>query len=316
MNPTLTAADLFEAQSGPLKLRWLSGRAGQERLLEPATARFSGMALVGHLNFVHPNRVQVLGSAEVEHLRNLPGPEHQRAIHQIFACATTSMVVVANDEPVDADLQQAADAAGLPLLATALPSPKVIDHLQYYLTRALAARTTAHGVYLEVMGLGVFITGDSGIGKSELALELLSRGHRLIADDAVEFSRTGPDVLLGRCPRMLRDFLEVRGLGILNVRAMFGDTAVRPEKTLRLIVHLEALRPEQMSKIDRLQVEQKTRTILDVDIPEVVLYVAPGRNLAVLVEAATRHHILRMRGINPLDELNLRQQAAMQEAKP
>lgn len=316
MNPTLTAADLFKAQSGPLKLRWLAGRSGENQLLEPATAKFPGMALVGHLNFVHPNRVQVLGSAEVDYLRGLPAAEHQQAIHNLFTCTTTALVVIANDSAPDADMLQAADAAGLPLLVSALPSPKIIDHLQYYLTRALAARTTLHGVYLEVMGLGVFITGDSGIGKSELALELLSRGHRLIADDAVEISRTGPDVLLGRCPRMLRDFLEVRGLGILNVRAMFGDTAVRPEKTLRLIVHLEPLRPEKMSKIDRLQAEQKMRTILDVDIPEVVLYVAPGRNLAVLVEAATRNHILRMRGINPLDELNRRQQEAMQEVKP
>jgi HPr kinase/phosphorylase len=316
MNPTLTAADLFQAQSGPLKLRWLAGRAGAEQLLEPATARFPGMALVGHLNFVHPNRVQVLGSAEVDYLRGLPAAEHQQAIQNLFTCTTTALVVIANDTPPDADMIQAADAAGLPLMVSALPSPKIIDHLQYYLTRALAARITLHGVYLEVMGLGVFITGDSGIGKSELALELLSREHRLIADDAVEFSRTGPNVLLGRCPRMLRDFLEVRGLGILNVRAMFGDTAVRPEKTLRLIVRLEPLKPEKMSKIDRLQAEQQTRTVLDVDIPEVVLYVAPGRNLAVLVEAATRNHILRMRGINPLEELNRRQQEAMQEQKP
>jgi len=315
MNPTLTAADLFQAQSGPLKLHWSAGRSGEARLLEPATAQFPGMALVGYLNFVHPNRVQVLGSAEVEYLRNLPAAEHQLAVQNLFSCTTTALVILANGVEPDAEQVQAADAAGLPLLVSALPGPKIIEYLQYYLTRALAERTTLHGVYLEVMGLGVLITGDSGIGKSELALELLSRDHRLIADDAVEISRTGPDVLLGRCPRMLRDFLEVRGLGILNVRAMFGDTAVRPEKTLRLIVHLEPLRPEKMSKIDRLQGEQKTRTVLDVDIPEVVLYVAPGRNLAVLVEAATRNHILRMRGINPLEELNRRQQQAMQEGK-
>jgi HPr kinase/phosphorylase len=311
MTPTLTARELFEAQQAPLKLRWLAGRAGEQRLLEPATAKYPGMALVGHLNFVHPNRVQILGSAEVEYLRRLPDHEHQQAIRNLFTCATTTLVIVANDETVDPDLVAAADEAELPLLATPLGSPRIIDHLQHYLTRSLAARTTLHGVFLEVMGVGVLITGESGSGKSEVALELLSRGHRLIADDAVEFARTGPDVLIGRCPRMLRDFLEVRGLGILHVRAMFGDTAVRPEKTLRLIVHLQPLTPERMAKVDRLQAEQKTRTILDVDIPEVVLYVAPGRNLAVLVEAATRAHILRMRGINPLEELMQRQQAGM-----
>jgi len=311
MNPILTANDLFGAQQDALRLHWLAGNSGKDRLLEPATARFPGMALVGYLNFVHPNRVQVLGSAEVEYLRHLPDTEHAQAIQNLFTCATTTMVVVANDETVDSDLLQAADAAGLPLLTSPLPGPKVIDHLQHYLTRSLAARTTLHGVYLEVMGLGVFLTGESGIGKSELALELLSRGHRLIADDAVEYSRTAPTVLIGRCPHLLRDFLEVRGLGILNVRAMFGDTAVRPEKTLRLIVRLEQLTAERMTKVDRLQAEQVTRSILDVNIPEVVLYVAPGRNLAVLVEAATRNHILRMRGVNPLEELMERQHELM-----
>jgi HPr kinase/phosphorylase len=178
----------------------------------------------------------------------------------------------------------------------------VIDHLQYYLTRALAPRVTVHGVYMEVMGMGVLITGESGIGKSELALELLSRNHRLIADDAVEFVRVGPDVIVGQCPTLLSDFLEVRGLGILDIRLMFGETAVRHKKKLHLIVHLESIQRQKMSKIDRLQTTQRTRSILDVDIPEVALFVGPGRNLAVLVEAATRAYILRMWGFDPLEE--------------
>lgn len=313
MNPNLTASTLYSEQQVALSLRWLAGRHGSDRQLEPATARFPGMALVGHLNFVHPNRVQVLGSAETDYLRRLPENERSQAVQSLFSCSTTTVVVVANDETPEPELLRAADAAGMALLATPLASPVVIDHLQHYLTRALAVHTTLHGVYLEVMGIGVLITGEPGIGKSELALELLSRGHRLIADDAIDFSRTAPDVLIGRCPRMLCDFLEVRGMGILNVRAMFGDTAVRREKTLRLIVRLEQLKLEHMAKIDRLQAEQKTRTILDVDIPEVLLYVAPGRNLAVLVEAATRSHILRLRGVNPLQELMQRQQACMNQ---
>jgi HPr kinase/phosphorylase len=220
-------------------------------------------------------------------------------------------VVVATDGKVAPDLRAASEASNLPLFSSPLPSPKVIDRLQSYLTRALAAHATLHGVYMEVMGVGVLLTGESGMGKSELALELLSRNHRLIADDAVEFFRTDPNVLLGRSPEILSGLLEVRGLGILNVRAMFGDTAIRSEKTLRLILRLEQMKKQRLSKIDRLQAEQKTRSILDVDIPEVTLYVAPGRNLAVLVEAATRSHILRMRGINPLEELINRQETHM-----
>ncbi len=316
MYTNLTAKDLFEAQHAPLKLKWLAGQAGKNRLLEPATARFPGMALVGHLNFVHPNRVQVLGSAEVAYLKKLGKPARARAVHELFSCTTTTVVVVANNEKVAPDLVRGAQDTGLPLFSSPLPSPKVIDHLQHFLTRALATRIVMHGVYMEVMGLGVLLTGESGIGKSELALELLSRNHRLISDDAVEFSRIAPDVILGRSPGMLRDFLEVRGLGILNVSAMFGDMAVRHEKTLRLIVHLEQMKRQHFARIDRLQVAQKTRTILDVEIPEVVLVVAPGRNFAVLVEAATRNHILRMRGIDPLAELIGRREVSMGRRRP
>lgn len=300
--PMVTAQDLFEAESGPLKLKWVAGENGKNRLLEPTTAKFPGMALVGHLNFVHPNRVQVIGEAELAYLARLDRAEHEQAVHNLFSCDKTSVVIIANDKKPTADLIEAANQASLALFSSAQPSPVVIDHLQYYLTRALAPRVTVHGVYMEVMGMGVLITGESGIGKSELALELLSRNHRLIADDAVEFVRVGPDVIVGQCPTLLSDFLEVRGLGILDIRLMFGETAVRHKKKLHLIVRLEAIQGKKMSKIDRLQSKQRTRSILDVDIPEVALFVGPGRNLAVLVEAATRAYILHMWGIDPLEE--------------
>ena len=300
--PMVTARDLFEAESASLKMKWVAGESGKDRLLEPTTAKFPGMALVGHLNFVHPNRVQVIGDAELDYLAGLGKAEHDEAVHNLFSCEKTSVVIVANGKKIAPDLIAAASKTSLALFSSALPSPVVIDHLQYYLTRALAPRVTVHGVYMEVMGMGVLITGESGIGKSELALELLSRNHRLIADDAVEFVRVGPDVIVGQCPTLLSDFLEVRGLGILDIRLMFGETAVRHKKKLHLIVRLEAIQGQKMSKIDRLQSKQRTRTILDVDIPEVALFVGPGRNLAVLVEAATRAYILHMWGIDPLEE--------------
>ncbi len=313
MTPLLTTNDLFESQSASLKLKWVAGREGRERLLEPSTAKYPGMALVGHLNFVHANRIQVIGEAEVKYLRKLGKTERREAVQRLFGCERTAAVVVANGARVDADLKAGAGRARLALFATPLPSPVVIDNLQFYLTRALAPRLTVHGVYMEVLGMGVLLTGEAGIGKSELALELLSRGHRLIADDAVEFIRVGPDVLVGQCPGELSDYLEVRGLGILDIRLMFGETAVRHRKKLHLIVRLEKLDRSRMGRIDRLQVKQRTHGIMDVEIPEVMLYVAPGRNLAVLVEAATRSYILRTWGINPLEDFIKRHQALIEK---
>lgn len=310
MTPKLTTGDLFDAQASALKLTWVAGRQGRDRLLEPATAKYPGMALVGHLNFVHPNRVQVIGEAELQYLQRLSKPERTAQVRALFSCERTAVVVVANGKKPPADLVRAADATDLPLLSSPLPSPIVIDHLQYHLTRALAPRTTVHGVYMEVMGMGVLLMGESGIGKSELALELLSRNHRLISDDAVEFVRIGPDVLVGQCPGgALSDYLEVRGLGILDVRTMFGETAVRHKKKLHLIVRMERMDKRRLKKLDRLQAQQLTRAILDVDVPEVVLFVGAGRNLAVLVEAAVRSYILRMWGIDTLKDFMQRQQA-------
>ena len=316
MTPRLTARDLFESQSGALKLKWVAGRDGSGRLLEPATARYPGMALVGHLNFVHPNRVQVIGTNELAYLKRLLRKDRAVQIESLCSYAATAAIVLANDATIPPDLKRAADDHKLALFASPMASPVLIERLQHYLTRALAPKVTVHGVYMEVLGMGVLITGESGIGKSELALELLSRNHRLIADDAVEFIRVGPDVLVGQSPgASLSDYLEVRGLGILDIRTMFGETAVRHRKRLHLIVHMERMEKRRLRKLDRLQAQQLMRTLLDVDVPEVALFVGPGRNLAVLVEAAVRSYILRMWGIDTLKEFMQRQQSLIDRTR-
>lgn len=309
MTPALTTNDMFEAQSVALKLLWVAGLNGKSRLLEPTTANYPGMALVGHLNFVHPNRIQVLGNVEIEYLGTLDARERTKTLHDLCVCNRTAAVILADGHELAADFKSKADSESMALFSTPLASPLIIDHLQYYLTRALAPRVAVHGVYMEVMGMGVLIIGESGIGKSELALELLSRNHRLITDDSVELIRVAPDVLVGQCPTALSDYLEVRGLGILDVRMMFGETAVRHKKRLHMLVRMVQLQKNESNQIDRLAAQQLTRRFLDVDIPEVVLYVGPGRNLAVLVETATRTQILRTWGLNPLDEFMKRQQA-------
>ena len=203
-------------------------------------------------------------------------------------------------------------AAGTPLIASTEPSQHVINVLRPYMQQELGEVTTLHGVFLDVLEMGVLITGASAIGKSELALELISRGNGLVADDIVEFYRISPDTLEGRCPTVLRDFLEVRGIGVLNIRTIFGETAVRPRKLLKLMVNLEDHSHEQFSELDRLQVDATYQEILGVPIRKVTIPVAAGRNLAVLVEAAVRNFVLNQRGIDSTKEFIERQQKLME----
>jgi len=188
----------------------------------------------------------------------------------------------------------------------------VIDLLRIYLARRLAPKTTVHGVFMDVLGLGVLITGESGLGKSELALELISRGHGLVADDAVELSRTAPHVIDGHCPPLLQNLLEVRGLGLLNIRTIFGETSVRRKMKLKLIVHL--VRASAHDKFERLPLQDLTQDVLGLPVRKVMLQVAAGRNLAVLVEAAVRNTILKLRGIDTLSEFMERQAQAIADS--
>jgi len=309
MTPTLTISEVFQKKSGELELQWIAGEEGKDRLLELPNARYPGMALVGHLSLIHPNRVQVLGDTEILFLNNKNEADRAVAIDALFSSQATAAVIVAGND-VPEDLVAAANRHQLALLSSSKPSPVVIEMLQHYLSEALAARISYHGVYIEVMGIGVLITGESGIGKSELALELLSRGHRLVADDAIEFYRSGPDTIVGHCINTeLTDYLEVRGLGVMNVRSMFGETAVRKKKQLHFIIRLEKMNPERLKNLDRVEGARSITNILGVDVPEVVIFVAPGRNLAVLLEAATRTHILRMWGMDPAKEFLAKQQS-------
>jgi HPr kinase/phosphorylase len=204
---------------------------------------------------------------------------------------------------------EAADRTATPLFASPEPGPQLMRVISHMMTQALAPSTLLHGVFLEVSGLGVLITGDPSAGKSELALELITRGHRLVADDALEVFAVSPDTLEGRCPTLLLDFMEVRGLGVLNVRRLFGETAVKQKKNLKLIVHLAPA--DKWQEVDRLDMRASTRHILGVEIPEVRIPVAVGRNLAVLVEVAVRNHILKLRGFNSSEEFAERQRAAI-----
>jgi HPr kinase/phosphorylase len=319
MVASITARALYDAHRERLALLWPAGQSGGQRAVPAQDAAegvvSGGRLIVGHLNLIRPHPIQVLGRTELQYLGTLGKNSRQDAVDRLFA-GSTVVVIITGGQPAPDDLVQAAQNSATPLFTSRLPGYQVINHLQYFLDAALAAHVTVHGVFLEVIGIGVLVTGDSGIGKSELALELISRGHRLVADDAPEFHRVAPDTLRGTCPPALRDFLEVRGLGILNIRAMFGDSAIKHDKNLRLIVHLEAMDERQMRQLDRLHGERRGRTIQGVEVPQVTLPVIPGLNLAVLVECAVRNHILRLRGYNADLEFAEQQQRYIVQTQP
>ncbi len=311
----LIVAQLFERNRERLQLNWVGGNL--DRPIAVNRDDVSPADLIGHLNLIHPDRIQVLGSPEIlwykRHLKAGDG-KGEHMFKQIID-AHPPAVIVADDCVILEEIRLACEENDTPLFATPLPTAQVIDALRIYVSRQLAESVTLHGVFMDVLGIGVLITGDSGVGKSELGLELITRGHGLVADDVVEVSRVAPDTLEGRCPELLKDFIEVRGLGLLNIRTVFGETACRRKMRLKLIVHLQKPNTNP-AEISRLPLDALTESVLGVSIRKVVLPVAAGRNLAVLLEAAVRSTILLLRGIDSMDEFLQRQQRALENNDP
>jgi HPr kinase/phosphorylase len=307
----LSARELFDNIRERLALRWVAGQGGGDRTLHAGGAGARRPSEVGYLNIIYPNKLQIVGSEELKYLDGLDARQRWETVQKIFAQQPVALIVT-KDQAVPADLRDAADETGTPLWVSARRGHDLLTILQYKLARALAPQVTLHGVFMEVHSIGVLITGTPGSGKSELALDLISRGHRLVADDAPEFTLIAPDVIDGTCPEILRDLLEVRGLGVLNVREMFGHTAVKRTKYLRLIVHLRPADDEPEDAMVRLTGDIGSRDVLDVKIPQITIPVAPGRNLAVLVEAAVRSHMLKSQGIDQARIFMDRQAARLQ----
>ena len=309
--PQLSIALLFEDNREKLRLTWTGGRAGGAKQLNSEVIKGSTKGLIGHLNFIHPNWIQVLGTSEVEYLERLDQDACRATLAEI-STRDLACFIIAGTDRVPPALEAVAEETGTALFVTPMASVELMWMLRPYLARALAEYTTIHGVFLDVLGMGVLITGASGVGKSELALELISRGGGLIADDVVEFYRIGPETVEGRCPQLLRDFLEVRGLGVLNIRTIFGEAALRPRKNLKLIVHLERPGPDK-APLERLPLRPGEEELMGVAIVKVTIPVAAGRNLAVLTEAAVRNHVLQLRGIDSTSEFISRQAEEMRE---
>ncbi len=312
MKHTVISADvLFEDFRTTLRWQWLAGLGASERRFEEVAVQeaSSGADLVGYLNYIHPYRVQVFGEREVNYITQAAPEDVARRIARIVTLEPPVVIVADNQTPPDALLQMC-ERAQIPLFATDERAAYVIDLLRSYLGKHFANRDTMHGVFLDILGLGVLITGESGLGKSELGLELISRGNGLVADDAVDFYRINQTTIEGRCPELLQNLMEVRGIGLLDIRAIFGEIAVRRRMRLRLIVHL--VRKETLERdFERLPTEPLYQDVLGVPIRKAVIQVVVGRNIAVLVEAAVRNTILELRGINTYEEFAARQRAAM-----
>ena len=306
-NTPLPIQELFDDNQASLRLAWLAGKSGNERVIHGDAA--SAADQVGHLNLIHPGRIQVFGHQEYEYLQRLSESSLAYQTRELIAGAPPALIIAQALEPHPYVLK-ACDENCIPLLTTPLPAAQVTDFLRVYLSKKLAARVTMHGVFMDVLGVGVLITGESGLGKSELGLELVSRNHGLVADDAVELARIAPNMIEGRCPPLLQNLLEVRGLGLLDIKAIFGETAVRRKMRLKLIVHL-VRRNTLEENYERLPVDQHTEEVLGLPIRKVIIPVEAGRNIAVLLEAAVRNHILQIRGINTLANFMERQQRAM-----
>ena len=306
----LTVAEVFAEFKEDLKLSWVAGETGGQRIITRDISVRQRPRLLGPLNFNSSNRIQLLGPAETRLYQQPTELEASRFEYSLTD--SCDLFIITDDHTPAESLVKLADDANIPLFVSKLRYAELHKNLRYRLTQQLAEREIVHGVMMDVHGNGVLITGDASVGKSELALELISRGHILVADDAPEFRRLAPGTLECRCPTLLQDFLEVRGLGILNIARMYGDAHTRQRKILRFIVHLQATSGVDFELYnDRIGAAEVDRIILGVAIPQRIIAVAPGRNLAVLVEAAVREYILRSGGYNATSEFVQKQSRAI-----
>jgi HPr kinase/phosphorylase len=305
---------LRERGDGPeIDLTLLAGAAGLDRLVTSPHIQKTGLALAGFDQFLRPGRVLIFGESEIRYIEGLDPADRRIAVMRVLAREIPCVVVTGGFNP-PAELSAEAERVSVPLLQTSLPTPTAIAKVTARLEGHLALRGIIHGVLMDVLGLGVLVVGDSGIGKSECALDLIVRGHRLVADDTVELRRRGEGVVLGSCPELTRYHMEIRGLGVINIRDLFGVAATRSSKRVELVVQLERWDP--VREYDRLGLDEERFEVLGVSVPMIRMPVAPGRNLAILVEVAARNQLLRVRGHHAARELADRLARELQKSVP
>lgn len=291
----ITIQNFYQYFSKRLKMRLAGGAEGLSKSISNPRAQKAGLALADFVECTNRERVQILGRTEILYLERLGAEARQSTLDAYFACDIACLVVTArNDTPTY--LVEPADRFGTPLFITPQDSNQVIDQITHFLDAELAPRMSMHGNLLDTFGLGVLLIGESGVGKSECALDLVARGHRLVADDVVEIKLVENEVLWGSCPEDIRYLMELRGIGLIDIKDLFGVGSVRESKKIELVVKLEHWR--QDVEYSRLGLREKNFDIFGIKLPYVIMPVAPGRNLAILVEVAARNQLLKLRGIN------------------
>ena len=294
--PGVTVGGLLQArpEAFGLDLDVLAGASGLDRRITNPYVQKTGLALAGFHDYLRAGRVLVFGNSEVRYLESLQPADRTETMRQVCGHQDVPCILVTGGLRVFGDVIFEAEKCHLPVLRTQVPTSVAIAKLTAILEDSFVVRELLHGVLLDILGLGVLIVGESGIGKSECALDLIVRGHRLVADDTVEVRRRAETILIGTCPELTRHHMEIRGLGVINIQDLFGIAATRTSKRVELVVQLE--RWEARRDYDRLGLADERYVILDLPLPLIRMPVAPGRNLAILVEIAARNQLLRARG--------------------
>ena len=298
--PAVEVRELLGEELSELKLRVVAGEGHLGNLIQHPRVQKPGLAFAGYYAYIKPGRVQIVGESETEYLKTLSREERHARFDAIIALPVPVFIVTKGIEPLPGFLARCQEK-DLPVLSASALSSTVIKQVSWFLEDRLAPSTTLHGVLVEVFGLGVLLTGDSGVGKSESALDLITRGHSLVADDRVTVKRYPSGELIGHCEETLRHHMELRGIGIINVQDLFGLGAVRERKTIDLVIELEHWR--EGAAYDRLGLDESLYTILDTPVPHIRMPVALGRNLSILVEIAARNHLLKLQGHHSAREL-------------
>jgi HPr kinase/phosphorylase len=310
MSPSLKIHQFLNQYQHKLKLKFTSRQIGLDHEIQLSRLAADTFDAADYFNVIRTSSIVVVGYQESRYIHRLDTDEQIKLFKTLFR-GPVCVIICSQGNLLPEAMIALCESREIPVLQSTLSDSELLDNTRYLLSRALAENTNEHGVYIEVYSLGVFITGKTAVGKSELALSLISRGHRLISDDVTLFTRSTPDLVEGRSPQLLTDFMEVRGLGVVNVRSMFGANSLKRSRPLSLIINMVELDQNNRTEFDRLGNSLNTRNILGLEFPQITLPVAPGRNLAVLVEAAARNHLLRIGGYDAAQDFITRQNQAI-----